>query len=672
MSTTENKTDSVTEQKVGVPENIVILSVVSPNQGRIFKLHKERIVIGSIVSADVQLTGEGVSPIHAVIEVSADGVTAYDIASDSGVFVNDTKIVTQDIRTGDELTIGNFKLKFAIESVASAEKILPRNRYQDSGTQQLFVNPSEDLAPLLLEDSADILEIFDFKATQKPALEVVMSWHNTILDVEHFVKETEVTVGHERKNDFWIPPLLSTTRFSLVTRSGEDFMLNLDSKMRGVIQTKGNLRRLPDPKGSQVVHLGKNDFAKVTVGEIDFYLSHTSAPPRLKRRKLFERDAFFVKILASSLALTGLLVTSLMKANVPQSIEAEQLPDRIAKILYQPEKYSYQKPEVRTPVKEVVEEVKPPEVKVAPVPTVTKLDINPSNSHVEKPIPKVMDVAKQEDKAHKSGGKKASTHKQGEAKEGQGARASGKEGTRGQKNAAESKDHQEIAKRASPQGGAGNGGGASQVEDQGNVDLLKGASSKIQNLLGDTAAQLGKGGEKLQGFGAFSTMGKGGAALAGDGKGGGGDAASLGGLSDKGRGGGRVGTGLGAAGNGGGIIGGKTRVSIHTGGPEEAVVMGSIDASAVEAALLAHRDEFRLCYEREINAETPNISGRVGTSFVIGTSGRVNQAGIESTSLKNVNVERCILTVIKRIDFPIPLGGGIVQVTYPFKFSAGR
>jgi len=97
---------------------------------------------------------------------------------------------------------------------------------------------------------------------------------------------------------------------------------------------------------------------------------------------------------------------------------------------------------------------------------------------------------------------------------------------------------------------------------------------------------------------------------------------------------------------------------IRSGGPEEAVVMGSIDADAVEAALLAHKDEFRLCYEREINAENPSLAGRVGTSFVIGSSGRVTQAGIESTTLKNANTERCIIQVLKRIDFPIPRGAG--------------
>lgn len=211
----------------------------------------------------------------------------------------------------------------------------------------------------------------------------------------------------------------------------------------------------------------------------------------------------------------------------------------------------------------------------------------------------------------------------------------------------------------------------SQVADQGNVDLLKGAVSQIENILGASSEKLGKSGSKLKGFGGFDTQGNGGLALSGNAAGGGGDAAGLGGLGKQGRGGGRVGTGLGAAGSGSGIVGGRSRVELRKGGPEETVVMGAIDASAIEAALLAHKDEFRNCYEREINAENPNQSGRVGTSFTIGASGRVMDAGVVSSTLKNANTERCILNVIRRIQFPIPRGAGLVEVKYPFKFSAG-
>jgi len=422
------------------------------------------------------------------------------------------------------------------------------------------------------------------------------------------------------------------------------------------------------------VPFGQNDFAKVRMGEVDLYFSFTAAPPRLKSQRLFDRDPLFAKILISSMLLTAAAIFGLKRIQVPQAIEAEQLPERIATILYQPEKFQQKKPLT------VVQQDKKPETPPAPVQTakpVTQIDIKPNPNATARPVPKVMDTGKKTasnsaNKPSNVGAKNGGGPSQAEAKEGRGAKAKGAEGTRGSKTSKNTGTPQTQAKRPSPQGGEGRGGGgASQVQQDGNLDLMKGFGGKIENLLGNTAEKLGKGGKNLEGFGGFTTQGRDGLALSGDGKGGGGTAESLGGLSDRGTGGGRVGTGLGASGTGNGIIGGKARVAIRSGGPEEAVVMGAIDADAVEAALLAHKDEFRLCYEREINAENPKLAGRVGTSFVIGSSGRVTQAGIESTTLKNANVERCVLAVIKRIDFPIPRGGGTVQVTYPFKFNSG-
>jgi len=636
---------------------------------RNFRFDKDRIVIGSVVSADVRLTGEGIAPIHAVLENGAEAVL-YDLASETGVFVNGKRVVTQALKDGDKVTIGQYTLDFKQESV---KQVHPKERFRESDGRKLFLSETEDFTPLLLEEEREIEEIFDFRPTSKQALEIVMSWNEVVLDVEHFVRQKSIVLGDSKRSNFGIPPVLTSKKHPLVMRVGEQYVLNVDPNMKGVIQRKGELRNLETLRerfttgahGVQVP-LEKDDFAKLSVGDISFYLSFTAAPPRLKMSRLFERDPLFLKIFASSMLLTAFTVALLLNANVPQTLEAEQIPERIATILYQPEKYA-PRPKVEKPrvpeTKDVAVTPPSPSKTAKPVP-IAKIDIKPSQTKIHKPVPKVMNVAQNKPKAP------SLAQNQAKAKEGQGARAKGKEGVRGSPTAAPlaNQQPQTAAFRPSPQGGTGRGGGNSQVPDIGNVDFLKTATGKIEDILGNSAARLGKGGEKLRGFGGFNTLGNGGLALSGTGKGGGGTAESLGGLSDRGKGGGRVGTGLGAAGSGAGIIGGQSRVVIRSGGPEEAVVMGSIDADAVEAALREHRDEFRLCYERELNAENPKLSGRVGTTFVIGSSGKVMQAGIESTTLKHANAERCILTVIKRIQFPIPRGAGLVQVTYPFKF----
>ncbi|MGK5085668.1 AgmX/PglI C-terminal domain-containing protein [Bdellovibrionota bacterium FG-1] len=655
---------------------VVIMTGGLPGESRTFRLDKDRVVIGSVISADVRLTGDGVAPIHAVVELVPEPMI-YDLASETGVFVNGTKVVTAALKNGDEITVGLNRIRFAVEERGQAISQVAKDRIRETEGRKLFLNPDEDFKPLLLEESSEVDDIFDYRPAAKTALEVVMSWHGSILDIEHFVAQKQIVIGVKQRDDFAIPPLLAAAEHPIVTRTGDNFVLNLDPSMRGVIQRRGSLKTLDEARSSVVktsvgypVNIEREDFAKVSVGEVDFFLSFTDAPPRLKRSRVLERDSLFRKIFTASLLFTLVTLYGLGTMRVVPSLEAEQIPERLATILYQPEKYAVRvKPEPirQAPVAPAVSQPAPP---AQPRPQVThKVEIHPDANSAKHPIPKEMNVGSKPSKVAVVSKRPAPSKGQSEAKEGEGARHSGPEGKRGTLHAPADKTPQNKAAVPSPNGGKGAGGGHSEVADIGNVDFLKGATGKIENILGNAGAQLGKSGDSLKGLGGFATQGNGGLALSGNGKGGGGTSDLSAGLGNRGRGFGKVGTGLGAAGNGTGILGGQARVAIRSGGNEETVVMGSIDANAIDAAIRAHQDEFRLCYEREINAEHPNIGGRIGTTFVIGSTGRVTEAGIESSSIKNANIERCVLTVMKRIDFPMPRGGGLVQVAYPFKFS---
>jgi hypothetical protein len=694
-------------------KTILILRMQSPtgkgletrDPERVFKFDKDRIVIGSVVSADVRVTGEGISPIHAVLEVrknqagadNSEGAAGFifDLASLSGVFVNGKKVLAQALQSQDKITIGRYHFKYSIEILEEgAAKKRDRSGTRETEGRLLFIDPKEDLQPLLLQDDREIEEIFDFRPTSKLALEVVMSWYGSILAVEHFVNEKRVTIGNSPNSNFSIPPLLSSAQFPVVSKNGGDgFVLNLDAQMKGVIQQNGELSSITEARSHAVrgangyeVPLGNQDFAKITIGEIDFYFSYTSAPPRLKRRRLLEKDPFFTKVFSVSMLMTVALLYTLSKVQLPQAVDVEQMPERIATILYQPEKFMKvpevpkPKPTPKAPEPVPTAQVEPPKSEPK---AVTKVNLDHKTADAKKPIPKVMAVqnpsapkATQPVKPTPPQAKPALQNRaapKAEAKEGEGARAKGAEGSRGEPNQKRAPVKSTELSRPSPNGGTKGAKAESQVEvnEDGNVDLLKGAGGRIQNILGSSSANLGDGGSQAKGFGNFSSAGNGGLALSGSGRGGGGTAdTTLGGLGQKGRGMGRVGTGMGAAGHGSGIVGAHSRVELRSDGPEEAVVMGSIDQDAVSRALDAHRDEFRLCYEREINAENPSLSGKVGVKFVIGASGHVSHAGVESSALNNPNAENCILKVIKRIQFPVPQGGGIVEVSKTFTFAA--
>jgi hypothetical protein len=645
MATQEENT-----RKVEVDQNPELKAVFEIDQGgrkQTLIVKKDRVVIGSVESADIRITSSKIAPIHAFLELhwaaNSAGCTAriIDLASPTGVTVNGKKVVNEIIKAGDLIQIGDALLKLSFK----------KPEFQKSLPDQT----------LILIDAHDINSIFDYRPPVKEALEVVYSWSSLILNVKHFTEAVPIFLGSTKDDDFFAPSILASgARYELANKNGKDWTVYLDPKMTGVLYLKGELhsveefrRKAVGAEGRASVLLGENDFIKLESGGVVFYLSQTVAPPILKNKGILISDPFLAKSILGSVLFTALLLFGVSKMDVPQT--DEKVPDTIAVILYHPEKYSVKHP---IPV---------PEKKKEPVAAATPVPEKPKKAEIDFTKPKEKEAKVAKTKSSQPGKRQSS---QSKAKEGAGARAKGAEGSRGAKNATASSTKQTAANRTSPRAGTGRGGTESQVADNGNVQLLKGETNKILDLLGGSGQKLGNSGSKLSGFGGFSTQGNGGAALQGQGKGGGGTADTLlGGTSDHGRGGGKVGTGLGAEGTGAGIVGGKTRVELNAGGGDETVVVGAIDRDAIDAAIRAHRDEFRYCYEREVNTGHPNLGGKIVAAFAIGGSGRASQLAVASSSMGSPNVEKCVLSVLTRIQFPQPAGGVPVTIKYPFAFT---
>lgn len=98
---------------------------------------------------------------------------------------------------------------------------------------------------------------------------------------------------------------------------------------------------------------------------------------------------------------------------------------------------------------------------------------------------------------------------------------------------------------------------------------------------------------------------------------------------------------------------------------EEALVEGGLSRDQIAAVINRHIGEIIFCYEKGLQTK-PNLSGRVGVKFVINGSGRVSQAGVQSSSLSDSKVEGCILNRLRGWPFPKPVGGVNVKVQYPF------
>jgi Ca-activated chloride channel family protein len=97
------------------------------------------------------------------------------------------------------------------------------------------------------------------------------------------------------------------------------------------------------------------------------------------------------------------------------------------------------------------------------------------------------------------------------------------------------------------------------------------------------------------------------------------------------------------------------------------VVVGSLDASIIKRYVKRNTEKLRYCYEKRLLAK-PTLAGTITAKFTINNNGIVIAAIASGLEWE---VDNCVATVIKGIEFPRVQGDGTVQVNYPLTFTSG-
>lgn len=92
---------------------------------------------------------------------------------------------------------------------------------------------------------------------------------------------------------------------------------------------------------------------------------------------------------------------------------------------------------------------------------------------------------------------------------------------------------------------------------------------------------------------------------------------------------------------------------------------GSVDKEIIRRIIRRHINEVKYCYEQELTKK-PDLGGRIMVQFTIAASGQVIASVLQNSTMGNARVENCTVQAVRRWEFPKPLGGGIVIVSYPF------
>ena len=462
---------------------------------------------------------------------------------------------------------------------------------------------------------------------ERPALEVQARYKGILIGTRFLSDEipakrsrtqqgldprTNYVIGQSPHADAPAPwELLGGTELPLVSRWGQGFLVNVTPQMTGDVAVGGKVYRLADYLAGRGYNftLPANARARIDCGAMSFHLDHTTRAEPMPKRWFHWRWAEHKFTLGSFLGLGLFLLMIFAIPPEGASVSSDFAgPSRP----FVPFTISAPEPE------------KAPEV----------LTNRPDKSPGEAGGAHVGDSGKMGDKNSK--------------------KPTGAYSIKG-----EGKDMH-----------LGKAEAAADVLNQGILGVLRSAqASKFADIFGRDSA-VGNAQENILGNlvgNEFANgYGVGGWGVTGTGAGGGGmhlATIGVGNFNTLGRDGYGHDPGLGG-------LGTRTQVKIRGVGTGIVTVRGSLDKEIIRRVVRLHMNEVKYCYDQEL-VRTSGLGGRVSVQFLIAGTGQVINSFIQSTTMNNVRVEKCVVDAVKRWEFPKPVGGGIAIVAYPFNFVAG-
>ena len=614
--------------------------------------------IGRHHSNHLQLEDDAVSKRHAVIEVTGDRVTLIDLAQEPGVRVNGQWIDEAPLQVGDRIQIGTSEI--VLEELAMVDSEIPAGRAAqgrdvERGLERErggeAIQPVAALAPAIAGLPAPatapaytyaLLRTGPAPRTEEVELAHVLSaevsilWGENVLHVAHLAAGQSFSVGdeqgaHGRPCDFLIPrEKLGVSCMPLVIGKASTFALVIAPHALGhVIAADGSLHALDAVRGraeacaalpgARQLLLTLGTRAELVFGDIVFRIAAVRAGKPVGHGLAAGLDTGALPYFALSALSFGGLLSSMAFLVPPLALLADEDSDDDRLYLLQ----AY------------------------------------------------LAAASEREQERAPGAAASSTQAPSES----GARAAGQEGALGKP------EVPVAAGRAAIKGEVERH--ERQLSRQEAVD-----ESKIFGMIGllgaspsgdPNAPVVPWGADQAHGSDAQSALGGlwssrlgdapgNGLALTGTGQHGGG--------RGEGIGVGNFGT-LGPAGTdkpGGDTIAlsvGRLSQGHRTSVPRlrEGItrVSGRLPPETIQRVVRQNHSRFRLCYEKSLMTN-PNLTGRVGVRFVIGSDGRVTHVADVGSDLPDPSVVSCVSHAFYDISFPKP-EGGIVTVVYPIAFQ---
>ena len=587
---------------------------------------QESIILGSGDTANVQISDEKVSGVHAMLKVADGKVMVIDLGSETGTLIGGEAVREHEIASGDVVQLGDSKVRVAFEAGdgASADRLKVKNGRAEPKEPPPAPAKAKivDLDPLR---QAGVAKLFseqlapeDKPTQQGRQLEVVMIWADTVIAVHHFGLEggaDTVTLGEDSDVDFHLSSdRVPTTRFPVARREGSEWVIQAGEEMglqvrnaqgqrnKEALQGAGELKAAIGEFKGEAYKVGLEDSVVLSVDDTAFVFRYVKPSAKIVHNPWETFDFYFTKVFSTSFVAHVLFLFALALTPVNTDDLSDDLfknPNRFTRLLL---------------VEQEEEVIK-----------------------IEEDFSGVEEGAKADEEEGKFGEEEAEQEEAAPSKEGAPVVDVNKR----------EEDRKKVMNSALLAALSGaDDDAASSVLGPGGI------GTGVNEAFGGTNGAAGQG----------DANGVGGMGARGTGGGGGGTGLGMGGLGTKGGGRGKGGSGkldLGGSGRG------KTKIK-----PGKTTVSDGLDKDVIARVVRKNQKAIKACYEKGL-ARDPNLGGKVSVSWTIGPNGSVIKTSIAESGMRDPAVEGCIMGHVRTWKFPNPRGGGVVHVTYPWVFTSG-
>ncbi len=634
---------------------------------------KGRILLGRTESCDFIISRDSVSAIHAVMEIFSDRAIIYDMNSTNGTFVDNEKIVVREIKPGTFFRISDVEFEFnyytpdtvrppvldTLEPVnGDASPKFPSKSLPESAPKMtnlpsivypLASDPKADFSEYIFEDKEELYPIFNYEHS-KQSVEVIILFKDQIFSIDYLPQSKniyKISGVHKVPESIEFPYLGKTEQFPFVQASaasatvytlpGFDVFLLSDSKKHS-------------EHVSADIQIQNQDILRLQKGDLQIFVRQVQSPPKVAHAPVMKRDPDFRKYLGILLLFVFTFSIGLNLIEVPKDERKDELaPERLAKILYKQKLIVSENPLV-----EKTENTKNQPQKAPDKVAVQKTEKSDQSSNVKNP-----DLMETKDQSRKPDPGKLNSSEKKIVKQGTQPVTKPTQEVMTSSSASKSTNNSQAQKNPTAQS-------QFQAKTMGHVEVYKSADfkSSLSSLVAKGGSFAGIQTNSLSGSNSDLIGASGGVST------GTGEIKTAKITTNQGS---LIGATSGVLGDSKGAEGLSSKKAIYTAGiPSETVVLGSMDPDVIRRRLMEYLPQFRSCYQRELETKRADINGLIKLNFVIGSTGHVAKSGLDGSTPLPRDVSNCVLSVLRGITFPEPMGGGTVEVKQPMNFQPKR